>query len=182
MTTNKLTGNITENFTWERCLHSDTALKNGIDNTPTDKDVIDNIIKSIEIQQIVRNEIGKPIFITSGYRSPDLCEKIGSKRYSRHAKGLAIDSECLAMTTAKFALTIAETVIKYDLKVAKIILEHYTGGNSGWVHTARFRGGEKEYPLKLFTASKHKGKTIYPPINIEDLRQIVEKEEEKYTK
>ena len=42
------------------------------------------------VLQICRDIIG-PIRITSGYRSPDLCVALGSKKTSQHTLGMAAD-------------------------------------------------------------------------------------------
>jgi len=41
--------------------------------------------------QAVRNEINCPIYITSGYRTPEHNAKVGGHEHSRHMKGLAVD-------------------------------------------------------------------------------------------
>ena len=48
----------------------------------------------ILILESVRNELGKPVVITSGYRTPAHNEKVGGKPNSSHLKGLAADIAC----------------------------------------------------------------------------------------
>ncbi len=46
-----------------------------------------------EVLEPLRAHFSKPVTITSGYRSEALCEAIGSKKTSQHAKGQAVDLE-----------------------------------------------------------------------------------------
>ncbi len=40
---------------------------------------------------ILRHELGKPVIITSGYRTPEWNEKVGGAKYSYHMRGMAAD-------------------------------------------------------------------------------------------
>ncbi len=80
------------NFTYKEFVRSSTALRYGIRNNPNEPEwrsierVASNII------QPVREEFG-PIRITSGFRSVELCYKVGSSARSNHTRGEAIDFE-----------------------------------------------------------------------------------------
>ena len=50
----------------------------------------------------LRAHFDKPVTITSGYRSEALCEAIGSKKTSQHAKGQAVDLEIFGGKIDKF--------------------------------------------------------------------------------
>jgi len=58
-------------------LFSETATRLGIDNTPTDQILINLQTLIQEVINPIVNHFGD-IKITSGYRSPELCLKIGS--------------------------------------------------------------------------------------------------------
>jgi uncharacterized protein YcbK (DUF882 family) len=45
----------------------------------------------VERLQLLRNLIGKPIIVTSGYRCPDHNERIGGAKNSFHTQGIAAD-------------------------------------------------------------------------------------------
>jgi len=63
---------------------SDTAVKYGIDNTPSLQAVqnINNLID--KVLDPLREAYGKPIRVTSGYRSKTLNKKVGGVRNSEH--------------------------------------------------------------------------------------------------
>jgi hypothetical protein len=96
--------------------------------------------------------------ITSGYRSPELCQAIGSSVNSQHAKAEAADFECVGVDNAELA-----DWIHRELSYDQLIVEYYTPGepNSGWIHCSWIA----EQPRASFLwAYKSEGKTKYKPI------------------
>ena len=45
----------------------------------------------VSILDILRNQIGKPVIITSGYRTPEWNKKCNGAKYSYHMRGMAAD-------------------------------------------------------------------------------------------
>ena len=45
----------------------------------------------ISILDILRNQIGKPVHINSGYRTPTRNKAVGGAKYSYHMRGMAAD-------------------------------------------------------------------------------------------
>lgn len=43
------------------------------------------------VLDILRNKLGKPVIITSGYRTPERNAKVGGAKYSYHMRGMAAD-------------------------------------------------------------------------------------------
>lgn len=86
--------NLSAHFTLEELTHSQTASRRGIDNTPPDS-VIANMrdVLCPGLEQ-VRTLLGKPILISSGYRSPRLNATVGGSAKSQHMEGLAADFTC----------------------------------------------------------------------------------------
>lgn len=83
--------NITRNFTLEELLRSATASRLGLENTPT-VSVLGNLTQLCKrILQPLREAYGKPIIVTSGYRSPELNKAIGGAKNSQHMRGQAAD-------------------------------------------------------------------------------------------
>ena len=132
---------LSENFSLAEMTKSQTALRKGIDNTP-DQTSIDNMTKlCTEILQPVRDHYGIPFSPSSGYRSAELCVAIGStiNPLSQHAKGQAADIEVPGVSNKELAEFIIET-LPFD----QLILEFFTGGNSGWVHCSYVHEPRKE--------------------------------------
>jgi len=129
---------LSKNFSLAELTKSQTAERKGIPNTPT-ADHIYNLTALCEnILQPIRNEFGSFI-VSSGYRSPELCEAIGSKATSQHAKGEAADFEVAGVSNYKLA-----TWIEENLPFDQLILECFQGGNSGWIHCSYVPDGRKE--------------------------------------
>lgn len=78
-------------FKAREILKSKTGEEMGIDNTPREKEVIDNINFTLAKLNEIREGYGKPIYITSGYRCNELNKIVGGVENSKHKKGLAVD-------------------------------------------------------------------------------------------
>jgi hypothetical protein len=129
---------LSQNFTLRELTKSQTAERKGIPNEP-DQDNVDNIIDLCDkILQPVRDEFG-PVTVTSGYRSPELCVAIGSSMKSQHTKGEAADFEVAGVSNMVVAKWIAD-----NLEFDQLILECYTGGNTGWIHCSYAPDPRKE--------------------------------------
>lgn len=72
-------------------VRSSKADEFNIDNWPKDADIMDNIIFTMECLDKIREDYGLPLYITSGYRCPELNTKVGGKPTSQHLKGQAAD-------------------------------------------------------------------------------------------
>tara|TARA_R100001460_G_scaffold10461_1_gene24807 strand:- start:27005 stop:27451 length:447 start_codon:yes stop_codon:yes gene_type:complete len=120
--------NLSKNFSLAEMIKSQTAERKGIPNGPNDEHVYAMTLLAKNILQPVRDEFGSFI-VSSGYRSPELCVAIGSNIHSQHAKGQAADFEVAGMDNYDLALWIEQ-----NLEFDQLILECYTGGNTGWIH------------------------------------------------
>lgn len=131
--------NLSANFSLAEFTKSQTALRKGIDNTP-DQPAIDNMKKlCTAILQPVRDHFGIPFTPSSGYRSPELCIAVGSTIKSQHSKGQAVDFEVPGVSNMELAEWIRD-----NLEFDQLILECYTGGNTGWVHCSYVHEPRKE--------------------------------------
>ena len=55
------------------------------------------------ILDILRHKLGKPVIITSGYRTPEWNEKCGGAKYSYHMCGMAADIRVDGMSAKQLA-------------------------------------------------------------------------------
>jgi len=102
---------LSENFTLGELVKSESAersprLKREQENPP--QSVIESLryIANTTLQPI-RNKLGFPINITSGYRSPSVNRKVGGSSKSQHLRGEAADCQ---LSQAFLALTEADAV------------------------------------------------------------------------
>ncbi len=130
---------LSKNFSLQEMTKSQTALRKGIDNTPTPDKIEPLTLLCERVLQPVRDHFDRPVTITSGYRSPDLCVAIGSKVTSQHTKGQAADFEVSGVSNMEVAQWVADNC-EFD----QLILECYTGGNTGWIHCSYVHEPRKE--------------------------------------
>ena len=73
-------------------IHSDKANLHKINNVPTDPKILDNMLNLIVYcLQPLRNKVGKPIIITSGYRCEKVNKLVGGVSNSQHQTGQAVE-------------------------------------------------------------------------------------------
>ena len=69
---------LSKNFTLAELCKSQTATRHNIINIPTEQNIINNLIAvSNNILQPIRNNFGIPFSPNSGYRCPELNQKLG---------------------------------------------------------------------------------------------------------
>ena len=116
-------------FTLSEFINSTTAKRLGIDNTPT-FEVVDNLNKLADYLDVIREKVGKPILISSGFRCPVLNKAVGGVSNSQHLKGLAADLICADMESL-------EKVLRETGGFDQLIKEHRKGfPNSFWFHVS----------------------------------------------
>lgn len=57
----------------------------------------------VSILDILRNQIGKPVHINSGYRTPTRNKDVGGAKYSYHMRGMAADIRVNGMSAKELA-------------------------------------------------------------------------------
>lgn len=68
------------------------------DGTPVPVEYMDNAEKVLTNLQVLRDAIGAPIHINSGYRTPTYNAKVGGKPHSQHMRAAACDITTKNMT------------------------------------------------------------------------------------
>lgn len=148
---------LTANFTLSEMTKSETALRYGMANEPSEKEIGNLRLLCEEVLQPVRDFYGMGVKVNSGYRHPLVNAKVGGSATSDHCKGYAADIEIPGIANAH----LAEWIVA-NLKFRQIILEFYTPGvpDSGWVHVSYV---PEDLKMQVLTATKQNGKTVYLP-------------------
>lgn len=83
-------------FTFDELTYSRTAVENGLLNRPgaTERDNLAQLVE--RLLDPLRERLGEPIAILSGYRSPEVNSLVGGVPDSQHTLGEAADCYCLA--------------------------------------------------------------------------------------
>ena len=143
-------GKITANFSLREMIHSDTAVKHGIRNVPNGKH-LDNIISLCEnVLQPLRDKLGVPVRISSGFRCRALNKAVGGAADSQHTKGEAADIHAQGYTAQQLFDFILSSGIVYDQLIQEF---------DEWVHISYKREGENRNEALL--ATKKDGQTIF---------------------
>ena len=147
---------LSENFSLQEYTKSQTATRQGLDNTPNERHMTSATALFENVVQKIRDDFGVTV-INSGYRGPALNTAVGGSSNSQHCKGEAVDIECPGTGNYDVAKW-----IKDNLDFDQLILEFYTPGipDSGWVHVSYKTEGNRKQSL---TAMKENGKTVYKP-------------------
>ena len=125
---------LSPNFALDELTASETAARYGIDNTP-DQATIQNLTRLANALQEVRALLGnKVIIVSSGYRSPELNQKVGGSATSDHCKGLAADFICPSYGTPD---EIVRVVMASAIPYKQVIREF-----DKWVHFSIPEEGE----------------------------------------
>ncbi len=151
---------LSKNFSLSEMTKSQTAIRMGLVNNPSEAQTENLRILCERVLQPVRDHFGKVVTVSSGYRDIVLSRAIGSSDKSQHGKGQAADIEIFSIPNNELS-----DWIKENLMFDQLILEYYTPGepNSGWIHvsyTKNINLNRKEYLM----AFKENGSVKYKPI------------------
>jgi uncharacterized protein YcbK (DUF882 family) len=97
-------------------------------NFPISDTVFQNIFNLAKNLQVLRDEVKKPIKITSGYRTADFNAKIKGAIKSRHITGEAADLKIAGMTPKQVAAVIEKLIAAGKMEEGGI------GIYSTWIH------------------------------------------------
>jgi zinc D-Ala-D-Ala carboxypeptidase len=140
---------LSKNFT----LHELVRTNAPIPNVPSTAE-IDNLKELVvNVLQPAREIYGKPITITSGFRSKEVNAHVGGATNSQHVKGEAVDITC-ADNSELF------DIIR-QLDFDQLIWEFGNDIQPKWLHVSYKKSGNRREILK---AKKVNGKTIYTKI------------------
>ena len=143
---------LSKHFTLSEMTRSMTAQRKGIDNIPGSAEIKSLGDLCYEVLEPLRAHFDKPVTITSGYRSEALCEAIGSKKTSQHAKGQAVDLEIFGVPNIQTAYWLQNNV-DFD----QCILEFYKpdDGSAGWIHASYNEQGSNRKQILTFDGKKY---------------------------
>jgi zinc D-Ala-D-Ala carboxypeptidase len=147
--------NLTKNFTLEEMYKSTTAIRLGIDNTPSDIAINNLRLLCNNVLQPLRDHMDESIKVNSGYRNPDLNKRIGGSKSSQHCLGQAADISCGERTAELYEY------IKNNLIFDQIIWEFGTDENPDWVHVSYSSTRNRKECLRAY---KINGKTVYQSV------------------
>lgn len=130
-------GTISKNFSYREFEKSETADRLGICNVIVDVRVR-NAIRALvlNVLQPLRDKLGRPLHISSGYRRPDLNREVGGTPDSQHTRGEAADIYVLLgdgtrMPSVELARMIDQLGLPYDQLILYPTFVHVSHKLSG---------------------------------------------------
>ena len=146
---------LSENLSIAEATYSATALRKGIVNKPTVTHLISLKAVANNIFQPCRNHFGKPLRVTSGYRSKELNKAIGGSNNSQHSKGEALDMQSTSGYTNRELFMYIKDHLTFDQLIGEF---PDNVGEFAWVHCSYKEEGNRG---EVLIAYKEDGKTKY---------------------
>ena len=150
---------LSKNFALNEFTKSVSAIRNGLENSPTPEHIRNIQLLVKYVLQPLREALRSPIRITSGYRSEALNKLIKGSKRSQHCKGQAADIQ-FRVDGVMENKEIWDKVLELKLPFDQMINEF----DYCWIHISynheRSRG-------QLLEAYKESGKTKYRTPKIE---------------
>ena len=138
---------LSKHFKLEEFTKSQTAIRKGINNEAGSGEIKNLTDLCYTVLEPVRAKFDKPITVTSGFRSEELCEAIGSKKTSQHAKGQAVDFEIAGVSNLQIAVW-TEANCDFDQLILEFWKAEDKDPNSGWVHCSYVEGSNRKQVLR----------------------------------
>lgn len=148
---------LSKNFTLKELIKSDTAEKLQLSNKPNEEQLKNIKSLVVNLLQPLRDLLGKPIIVNSGFRSKALNIAVNGSTTSQHCanNGAAVDIECPTLGNKVLFDTIKNNFI-FD----QLIWEYGNDSQPDWIHVSY----REDQPLRneVLRAKKNdKGVTTY---------------------
>jgi len=150
-------GNLTPHFTLAEMTYSQTAVNNGIANTPNAAEHAE-LTNTAELLEKIRAICGNaPVTVSSGFRNAEVNALVGGAPNSAHRWGGAADIE---IPLVGDPLVVCWKIFPHmkDLAIDQLIYE--SGGGAYWVHVGRAAPGS---PARCQAFSIVNGATVTQP-------------------
>lgn len=132
-----------EYFEWSEFEVSRTAARLGLDNTLPAWARSNVLALVANVLDPLRVYLGRPIRITSGYRSPEVNEAVGGSKTSGHMTGRAVDLTVRGMTAQEIAAEVQKLGLAYDQMIV------YSPARGGHLHLSYREGNNRQQHFEL---------------------------------
>jgi len=147
--------NISKHITYSEATRSQTATKNGIENSPSEQQLVAMCILAEKVFEPLRIHVAGPVAINSFFRSVELNKKLGGSSTSQHCKGEAMDIDD---TYGHMSNADMFNFIKDNLDFDQMIWEYGDNDNPDWVHVSYKKSGNRK---EILRCQRINGKTVY---------------------
>ena len=117
-------------FSWRELTASTTAQRLRLDNTPPPQ--AQHALRTLtsHVLDPLRESLGRPVRVTSGYRSPVVNHLVGGDLHSQHRRGEAVDLLVEGLSARQLAAHLLELELPFDQLIA------YAPERGGHVHVS----------------------------------------------
>ena len=130
-------------FTIGELTESATARKYNIKNVPGVAE-LDNLNALVyNVLDPLREILGRPIYVSSGYRCKELNAKVGGSKTSQHMSGQAADIYVKGFSNILIAKALVASLIQWD----QLIIEQGTLERPQWIHISYKKSGNRNQIL-----------------------------------
>ena len=147
---------ISEHISYKEGVHSNTAIRRGIENDPNDEQLANMELVAEKIFEPLREWVNGPIKINSFFRSVKLNKAIGGGSKSQHCHGQAIDIDDTYKVVANSDMY---DYIKNNLDFDQLIWEFGDDNNPNWVHVSYV--SEEDNRNRCLKAYREQGRSKY---------------------
>ena len=151
---------ISKHITYKEAIRSATALRLGIENTPSDYELQNMELIAEKVFEPLRRAVNGPIKINSFFRCEELNKAIGGSSRSQHCQGRAIDIDDVYGYVSNSYMYY---YIKDNLDFDQLIWEFGTNIEPDWVHVSYVDSDSNR--KRCLLAYKENGKTKYKDIS-----------------
>jgi hypothetical protein len=150
-------GQITTNFSLREMIHSDIAVRYGIQNVPNGKHLDALIALCENVLQPLRDKLGVPVRVSSGFRCRALNshKEVGGAPNSQHLRGEAADIHAKGYTPQQLFDFILASGIVFD----QVIQEF-----DSWVHIS-YTTRRKNRQSAVIATRRKNGSAKYTRLN-----------------
>lgn len=127
-----------------------TVTSTGLSNTPNGHEIAELQALTRNVLQPLRDALGLPIFVSSGFRSARVNKAVGGASTSQHRLGQAADITVRGMTSRE----VCERIVALGLPFDQLIEEF-----GRWVHVSH----GPRHRRQVLRAVKQNGRTAYLP-------------------
>jgi len=140
---------ISKHITLTEATKSQTAIRKGIDNTPNESQIESMKLVAEMCFEPLREWYGKPIGISSFFRSAALNRAVKGSPRSQHCKGQAIDIDADVFNNGITNRDIYQWLVD-NVDFDQIIWEYGDDNNPAWVHVSYVGNGKnRKQQLKI---------------------------------
>ncbi len=153
--------NLSTHFTLAELTASTTAARRGIANEPDGEAV--ECLKALcsAVLDPLREVLGRPVTVNSGFRSPELNRIVGGVPDSQHVFGQAADLQCPGLPV----MDVFKAIVRLGLPFDQVIYEA-RDSNTKWVHVSH-KAGDNRGEIRVAKFGPDGRPVAYPNVTAE---------------